>query len=325
MRGTHHIEIKNRDASFKFDLNRNLTIVRGNSGTGKTTLFEMVADYTRLKEASGVNISCDKSCVALIDTDWKNQLNSIFDSIVFIDEGAKYLKTKEFAESVKNSDNYYVIFNRESLQNLPYSVDEIYEIKASGKYHRFTKMFKSTKKGHIYHNGKNYGKLKYSAVLTEDSHSGFQFFKHYFDGSNIECFSSGSNSAVFKWLKEHENVKVLVIADGAAFGSQIDKVLKLRSASNFRLCLPESFEWLILNSELIKTSTITDVLKTPSEYIESSKYFSWEIFFEKYLIDNTVNTPFQYKKSEINSIYLIDINSNKIMREIYIEEIDKLP
>ena len=44
MKGTYHIEVKNRDASFKFELYRNITIVRGNSGTGKTTLFDMIAD-----------------------------------------------------------------------------------------------------------------------------------------------------------------------------------------------------------------------------------------------------------------------------------------
>ena len=146
MRGTHHVEVKNRDASFKFDLFRNITIVRGNSGTGKTTLFEMIADYTRLHEASGVNISCDKECIALIDIDWQNQLSHISDSIVFIDEGAEYIKTKEFAGAVKNTDNYYVIFNRESLHDLPYSVEEIYEIKASGKFHKFVKMYKSKSK-----------------------------------------------------------------------------------------------------------------------------------------------------------------------------------
>ena len=145
MIGTHHVEIKNRDAVFKFDLYRNITIVRGDSGTGKTTLFEMIADYTRLRDASGVNVSCDKKCVALTDIDRKNQLNGVSDSIVFIDEGAEYLKTKEFAGAINGTDNYYVLFNRESLHELPYSVEEIYEIKASGRYHTFSKMFKSNK------------------------------------------------------------------------------------------------------------------------------------------------------------------------------------
>ena len=111
MIGTHHIEVKNRDAVFKFDLQRNITIVRGDSGTGKTTLFDMIADYTRLQDASGVSISCDKPCAALIDLDWKHQLEGIHDSIVFIDEGVEYLKTKKFASTIKGTDNYYVIFS----------------------------------------------------------------------------------------------------------------------------------------------------------------------------------------------------------------------
>lgn len=315
MTGIHHVEVKNRDAVFKFDLYRNITIVRGDSGTGKTTLYEMIADYTRLKEASGVNISCDKPCVALTDIDWRNQLKSIKDSIVFIDEGADFLRTEDFAVAVKNSDNYYVIFNRESLHDLPYSVEEIYEIKSSGKYHSFKKMFKHNAK-HVYYKEKAPKKMKYDTLLTEDSKSGYQFYQHYFENSEIVCFTSESNSAIFKWLKENEDKKVFVIADGAAFGSEIDRITKMRSFSNIRLCLPESFEWLVLKSGIINTADMK-ILDTPSDYIESAKYFSWENFFEKYLIEITVDTPFKYAKREINQLYLNPVNSDKIIIEIY--------
>lgn len=315
MRGIHHVEVSNRDARFKFDLNRNITIVRGKSGTGKTTLFDMVSDFTRLGKSSGVNVSCDKQCVALIDTDWRNQLKNITDSIVFIDEGVEYLNTREFAGTIKNTDNYYVIFNRENLHELPYSVDEIYEIKTSGKYHSLKKIYKSNTRHFYYINGFG-SKLKFDILLTEDSRSGLQFFKSYFQDSDMECISSESNSAVFKWLNEHKDKKVLVIADGAAFGSEIDRILKLQSSANFRLCLPESFEWLILKSGLIKSDDIAAVLERPSEFIESADFFSWENFFEEYLIQNTVNTPFQYAKREINQVYLNPVNAKKIMEEI---------
>ena len=166
MTGTHHIEVKNRDAVFKFDLHRNITIIRGDSGTGKTTLYEMIADYTRLQQASGVNLSCDKNCVALTDSDWKNQLRQFSDSIVFIDEGADYLKSKEFAVSIKATDNYYVLITRENLHELPYSVDEIYEIKTSGKQHSLKRIYKSNNK-HFY-NAAAPAPMKYDTMLTED-------------------------------------------------------------------------------------------------------------------------------------------------------------
>lgn len=110
-----------------------------------------------------------------------------------------------------------------------------------------------------------------------------------------------------------------MIADGAAFGSEIDRILKMRSATNIRLCLPESFKWLILRSGLIKSENMTEILDNPSSYIECSEYFSWENFFEHYLIEVTVDTPFQYAKKEINPVYLNDNNAGKIIVEIYTE------
>lgn len=320
MIGIQHIKVSNRDASFTFELYRNITIVRGKSGTGKTTLYDMIADHTRLKNDSGVNISCRKDCIALVDMDWKNQLNGISDSIIFIDEGAEYIKTPEFAKAVKNSSNYYVIFSRESLHDLPYSVEEIYEIKPSGKFHKFVKMFKSDQY-HNYSLSSTQKKFTFDLLLTEDSKSGYQFYQNFFANKNIVCESSGSNSEIFKCLKACNDKKILVIADGAAFGSEIDRVLKLQSSpeKNFRICLPESFEWLILKSGLIKTPNIISVLSNPSEHIDSKDYFSWENFFEDYLVQNTVNTCFQYAKKEINPIYLNINNRKKIIAEIYPE------
>ena len=316
MKGIQSIEISNRTAKFKFDLYRNITIVRGNSGTGKTTLYTMVADYTRLGASSGVTISSIKKCVALVDIDWKNQLRNVSDSIVFIDEGSDYIVTKEFANAIKRSDNYYVIFNREALHELPYSVDEIYEIKKSGKYHSLKKMFPS-KEGHIYSSvpSKNH---KYSVLITEDSKSGFQFYENYFKGTSIECVSTKSNSAIFKWLKKNPDSSVLIIADGAAFGSEIDRVMKLQSRKPgmIRVCLPESFEWLILKSGMVNKNSIIKKLNNPSDYVDSAKYFSWEVFFEKLLVEETKDTPFQYQKKRINKVYLNEENSKRIVAEI---------
>ena len=212
----------------------------------------------------------------------------------------------------------YIIFNRENLHELPYSVNEIYEIKSSGKYHSLKRIYNSTDH-HIYYLGKASRDLQYDTVITEDSKSGFQFYSDFFSKSEMEVLSAESNSGIFKWLDENKGRKVLVIADGAAFGSAIDRVLKLQSSPNFRLCLPESFEWLIMKSGLIKTADISFVLDNTSDYVESSEYFSWENFFENYLIQNTVNTQFQYAKREINPVYLIEANSKKIAEEIGIK------
>lgn len=84
-------------------------------------------------DKSSVNLSCDKKCVVLDDIEWKIRLRKIKDSIVFIDEGVSFISTKEFAREIKKTNNYYVIFNRENLKEMPYSVEEIYEIKKKWK------------------------------------------------------------------------------------------------------------------------------------------------------------------------------------------------
>ena len=316
MNGTHHVEVRNKYCIYKFDLNRNITVIRGDSGTGKTKLYEMLANYSRFKKDSGITISCDKRLAIILDDEaWDNKLRNLNDCIVFFDEHQLFIYTEEFARTIKGTNNYYVLITREELYELPYSVEEIYEIKSSGKYHNLSKIYKHNKK-HIYSPEQPDGENGYKVLLTEDSHSGFQFYKHYFEGKGVDCFSSGSNAAIYGWLEEHKGESVLVIADGAAFGAEMNRVMHICDISGSFLCLPESFEWLILKSGLIKTGELNDILDHPSKYIDSAVYFSWENYFEKYLIESTSGTPFQYTKRQINPVYLIDKNAKKIVDEV---------
>lgn len=142
MNGSHLVKISRlRGTKYTFTIKRNITIVRGDSGTGKTTLFDMVADYMRTGEQSGVSLQCDCPCVALTDYDWRNQLSSVHDSIVFVDEGLKEIHSDEFTHHVLYSSNYFVLISRADFPNLPYSVDEIYKIKTSGKYHSLVPVY----------------------------------------------------------------------------------------------------------------------------------------------------------------------------------------
>ena len=68
--------------------------------------------------------------------------------------------------------------------------------------------------------------------------------------------------------------------------------------------LPESFEWLLLVSEIIQDGKLRDILENPSEHIESSEYFSWERFFTALLIEKTGGTYLQYNKAKLNDNYL---------------------
>ena len=84
MKGMHRVIVSTKRLKYDFELRRNLTIVRGDSATGKTTLVDMIQDYVNNPSGTPVELSCDKKCYVLAGTLWKEQLNGISDSIVFI-------------------------------------------------------------------------------------------------------------------------------------------------------------------------------------------------------------------------------------------------
>ena len=101
---------------------------------------QQVAAYQENGEASGVTVISKKQCTVLTGIRWQENLSLIHDSIVFIDEGDKFVASEDFAKAIKNTDNYYVIATRTPLFNLPYSVKEIYGIKnVSGNRFQGTK------------------------------------------------------------------------------------------------------------------------------------------------------------------------------------------
>lgn len=315
MKGAYEVKVsRRRGTKYSFNIRRNITIIRGDSATGKTTLFDMVADHTRLGDASGVSIQCNRPCVALTDFDWKNQLEGFRNSIVFIDEGLKDLLSDDFARSVRGSSNYFVIISRADIPSLPYSVDEVYGIKTSGKYHSLVPLYVD-RGNHRYSLSRSAPKTDFDLLLTEDSKSGFQFFETRFSGTNVSCESAKSNANILKWLDAHKDQHIFVIADGAAFGAFADRVLKLQDArrDHISICLPESFEWLLLESGAVESDAITAALRDPASHIDSADFMSWERYFTDLAVRETAGSPAEYKKSQINDFYCSDGNAAKIM------------
>ncbi len=175
MKGKYHVVVQNNRLRYEFDIKRNITIIRGDSATGKTTLYTMIALAARRGDSSGVEVRCEKKCRTLEELDWKLVLPTLRDYIIFLDEDNLFLKTDEFARMARESDNYFVIITREDLVNLPYSVEEIYGIHSSGKYHDMKREYNEFY--HIYGNDEISEEVKPDGVLVEDSNSGYDFFR----------------------------------------------------------------------------------------------------------------------------------------------------
>lgn len=314
MKGIHKVVVGTKYLKYEFELRRNLTIIRGDSATGKTTLVDMIRTHMNDGESGPVTLNCDKSCYVVEGNLWKGQLDNIQDSIVFIDEGNEFVKTKDFARAIQQTDNYYVIVTREGLPALPYSVEEVYGIRTSGKYGTLKRSYHSFYR--IYPDSTT-EKIKPEKILTEDSNSGYQFFDAVCTEHQMQCDTANGKSNVFSYLKVHKDEKILVIADGAAFGPEMNRVLQLvQTRKNLALYLPESFEWLILSSGILKDAETTQILQTPSGYIDSKEYFSWERYFTALLTEKTAGTYLNYTKKTLNEAYLRDGVKNAILGQM---------
>ena len=315
MKGKHRIIISTKRIKYDFEIRRNLTVIRGDSATGKTTLVDMIRDYVNNPSGTPVELSCDKKCYVLEGSFWKEQLSAMSDSIVFIDEGNDFIKTQEFASAIQETDNYYVIISRESLPTLPYSVEEIYGIRTSGKYGTLKQSYHEFYR--IYGVDVYRKNIEPEVVVTEDSNSGYQFFDNICKENMLKCESMNGKSNVFHFLNHHKDENVLVIADGAAFGSEIDRVLQLiKNRNDIAIYLPESFEWLILHSGILEKNVITKIVDSPYEYIESQEYFSWERFFTACLSNETKGTYLAYAKKTLNPAYLTKNVETEILSQM---------
>lgn len=318
MKGKYHFKVKSKRTVFEFTIRRNITVLKGDSATGKTTLLHMLYEYLRVGRQSGYSVSTDADYFVYlrkeVGRDWKDTLFPLKNTVIFIEENNEFVFSKDFADFVKTSGNYFVLVNRAPFRMLPYSIHEIYEIITVGKkadikesYHEFRE---------LYSNYPIAGNNKIQNVITEDSHSGYQFFAEAFKKAN--AISADGNSNMLHAMQEAAKGDTLVIADGAAFGAMIEDCLAFLDSkydSRISIWLPESFEYLILKSGLIQSQLLDSILKEPADHVDSLKYESWEQFFTDLLIMLTKDTIGKYAKETLNKFYLQEKNMQKIIEQ----------
>lgn len=284
---------------YDFELRRKYTVIKGDSATGKTTLYGLVQEAHRGR--STVQISSKARCVpaSSFGDYWETALPGLNGCIIFIDEDSDWVRSEVFAALAMKSDNYFVFINRDALKQIPYSVKEIYEIKTSGRYHSLVPIYK-----HIpYVMAPDY-------IITEDAKSGYQFFKYACDKHPEACVSADGKSNIYRLLLDapYNDSNVLVVADGAAFGCDVERITRLKMFQDrkVKLFLPESFEHLLLRSALFcRRKDVSEILGNPSEYIDTS-FNSWEQYFTDLLVRLTSRTPAHYTKGKLPNCFIED-------------------
>ena len=312
MKGKHRVILQNNRLHYEFEIRRNITIIQGDSATGKTTLINLLRQYENLGDASGIDVVCDVPCRVLEGREWRLLLGGIAGSILFIDEENAFIHTEEFAAAIRETDNYYVLITRENLYNLPYSVEEIYGLRAAGKYQNTKRVYQQTYQ--IYSHLEMLPVVP-DVIVTEDSNSGYEFFHAVGAAHGMDCISAGGKSNLYRTLSGIEAKTICVIADGAAIGPEMNRLYEQAvRKDNVALYLPESFEWLVLQSGLIDGKELLSILDAPESHIESREFFSWERYFASLLSEQTQGSYLQYSKNHLNPVYLHGKNRGRILQ-----------
>lgn len=305
MRGKYTFKIANNKIRYEFEITRPVTVIKGSSGTGKSTLINLLAVYELYGRQSGIKCSTDaKFTVFDSRTRWKQELVEIKDTVIFADEHVEYiLYDKQFAQMLKESGNYLVVITRGVLNLIPYSIQSIFELKSNGEvmqlYNRYIEPISSDKMP--------------QNILCEDENSGYQMIKKVFPDAKV--YSAKGNSNIKRCIFNLQLSDLCVIVDGAAFGAYIQSVLDLRVLKSFTIFAPESFEYLLLETKMF-SRFLTDELTRTYNYSLSEETFTWENYYTKLLMNLCKDKyGFEYTKSKLherlgNSSQIQEIRTN---------------
>ena len=277
MKGKYFLRIRNNRVSYDLYFNRCVTVIKGDSGTGKTNLISMLQFYIKSGKDSGIIVNTNIRSIKVLDdsTDWDYVLNKYKGSVFFADEETKYILTKEFVNLLYETGSYIVYFTRSGRTGyLQYSISSLCYFKS-----RRVDDFYINELFNLY-NDENVN-FKPDVIITEDSTSGLDMLSN---SLNVEVVSSYGKDNIVNKLNElsKDYVNIYIFVDGAAFGNQISNLFsKIKSlvSCNVLIFAPESFEYLVLNTSKFK-KFCEDELANTCEYVDNCIFKTWENYFE---------------------------------------------
>lgn len=292
MLGKYIINIRNNKVSYEIPLDRKITVIKGESGTGKTTFVKMVRDWLDIGRKSGIHCSCGAELDILEHrTDWRTKLSEVKGKIFIADENLEYLTYQDFGEAVNQSENYFLFITRSGrLGNMTYAISSILALETRKEG---TINFTSAYSRYV---NKNRNMLDPDIIITEDSNLGYEMMGLLY--RNIRVVPGCGKDNMYNIFSQHRHKRVILFVDGAAFGSCIGRynsVLK-----QVVLIAPESFEYLLLNTEALKKFVENELANTADYCDFKGDIISYERYFTELLKDTLlINYNVHYTKSHL--------------------------
>lgn len=301
----HTLEIKGKRINYLLEIQDRITIIRGDSATGKTTMVKIISQQLRgINNGFTINTDFNLKEVVIDNIEYPDLDHN---NLYLLDEGS--LETSnEFANFVNKSRSHFIIISRDRLPKIIYSFESIYEFYNDDGITKLRHKYKDLNNQYV-------NKFKLNKLITEDSNSGCQFYNKF---KNINVISSKSNSKLSRRIENEDDI--IVVFDGIAIGPYIENMYNISRNKNIYFLYPKSFEWLLLNSGIFRESDIKD----SKNYI-GAIYITEEEYYTKLLIEVSSrfnNGYIRYKKHKLSDWYLEDDRFNKVVNKL--DELFKL-
>lgn len=240
-----NIHLRDRYVDYEFTIKDKFTLIRGDTASGKTTLYDLFASYSE----NHANVEClaYKKLEALPKSkrytysEYANLLNTTDDTVFILDEDSSFFSIIGFEKLLLDSNNYFIIIQRERLfKDLPINLRSIVSIHSSGKYHTLKPIYTVPDVMH-----------DFTLCVCEDCKSGKIFLKQFI--SNCES-CEGKDNFVDTML--HYKEPLLLVYDTVGIGESYTGILKAIKQYKYPVTHMnwESFEGYIINNTVYKNA-----------------------------------------------------------------------
>lgn len=319
MNGEVTLILKTANLSYELRFERNISVILGDSGTGKSLLCTLLSQAQSGEDDIEVRLNGFGSYIVMPEVTqgspvvrpWQDIVRDAEDTLFFIDEFCDCLHSGEFAQAIKYTTNYYILITRCPHGELPYSVEAIYTL----NYHIGGGVEKIMNEP--FHRSDN-PTCAIDCYITEDSGAGNMFIGALY---NTTALAAGSKSNFIKPIRTALKTgykNLFLMADGAAFGSGYLRLVRTLDALDisYILYMPESFEWLLLHSQVFSGNvTVLKILSDFLKIVDYSKFFSLEQFFtctfKQICLDMNLQ-PYDKSRQSLDSVFVLPSNLRAI-------------
>lgn len=233
------ISIASRDLSYELSFRGKYTILTGLSGSGKTRLIKLL---DRIGRGMPHTIKGNHAVVgAPYGKALRSAVLSMHGAVIVVDEDVDKSDLRNAMPAIMQSDCYFIFITRDTMPDIPYGVENIFEMTGGPNHYRMSPMYTLQRRA-----------LTSMRIVCEDSASGWKITDAVFSKYGYSVTSAAGRKKIISVLKREAAKGAIVLADLCGTGDESGALIDFISLNpKYQLCISKSFEWELLRHPYI--------------------------------------------------------------------------